>query len=58
MPGGVEKLDLSKLAGKTFREEALQTDFLGFPRHFLSPKFSLFWGKWSFSTATPDCDSQ
>jgi hypothetical protein len=29
-------------------------DFLDFPRHFLSPKFRLFWRKSSFSKATPD----
>src|ERR1019366_7552863 len=49
--------DLSLKTGrKNFALGSPANDFLGFPRHFLSPKFRPFSGKRSFSTATPDCN--
>jgi hypothetical protein len=50
----VEKLDLSKLVEKNFALGSPTNDFLGFPRHFPSPEFWLFYGKWTFSTPTGD----
>jgi hypothetical protein len=38
----VEKLDLSKLAEKTLRQEALQTTFLVFLDIFYPPNFRCF----------------
>ena len=35
-------------------EEVRMHDFLGSPRHFLSPEFALIFGNPSFSTATGD----
>src|ERR1035437_6208647 len=45
------------MAEKNFALGSPTNDFLDSPRHFLSPKFRLFWRKWSFSTATPDCNT-
>jgi hypothetical protein len=39
---GVEKLDLSKLAEQTLRQEALQTTFLVFLDIFYPPNFGCF----------------
>src|ERR1039458_10353917 len=48
-------------ARKNFAIGTATNDFLGFPRHFQSPKFRLFRRKWTFSTPTPDyvnCDGR
>jgi hypothetical protein len=50
----IEKLLLKKFAKNKIASGCPTNDFLDFPRHFLSPKFRLFWRKWSFSTATGD----
>ena len=51
LPVAVEKLPPEKFAEKDSRQDAVN-DFLGSPRHFLSPDFRRFEGKASFSTAT------
>ena len=53
----VEKTHSPENGRKNFALGSPTNDFLGFPRHFLSPKFRLFWRKRSFSTATPDNNS-
>jgi hypothetical protein len=50
----VEKLFPAKFAEVKLRQDDLQNGFLDFGEHFLSPKFWLFWGKLTFSTATRD----
>ena len=51
----VEKLASGKFAKNAMRQDALtKNDFLGSPRHFLSPEFALIFGNPSFSTVTGD----
>jgi hypothetical protein len=47
----VEKLDLSELVEKTLRQEPCER-LSQFSWTFSIPKFRLFWGRWSLSTAT------
>jgi hypothetical protein len=54
---GVEKVLQQKNGRRNFALGSPTNDFLNFPRHFLSPKFSLFREKGTFSTATPDFNS-
>ena len=49
----VEKVQQVKLAKTKLHQDTHK----GLSRHFVSPHFGYFGGKWTFSIATSDCDS-